>query len=137
MAAELSQVLGDEGIITLWSDKQKISAHKCILSAASEFFKKLLGELPPMATMVVFTDIKFVDLEAMVKYIYTSKCTQEDRERASFFAAAKKLQITIKDLDSPVVQYVRTSTDEADSVKSPPERLIQKSNGLIAACCCC
>lgn len=94
-----SYIQTDEDVIILWCDKQSIRAHKRILSAASEFFKDLLQNVPNTHPFIVFVDMKFVDLYEIVQYIYSRKTTNENRGRSSFLDAARKLHISFAEDD--------------------------------------
>ena len=57
--------------VTLACEDQSVQAHKVILSACSPFFKRLLKTHTHPQPLVYLRRIKFVNLTAMVDFIYT------------------------------------------------------------------
>lgn len=56
---------------------QRIQAHQIILSSSSEFFRKILSDLPPMIELptIYLPDADTCILEAILKFVYTGETT--------------------------------------------------------------
>ena len=60
--------------VTLACEDQSVQAHKVILSAGSPFFKRLLKIHTHPQLLVYLRGKTFVNLTAMVDFIYTAQC---------------------------------------------------------------
>ena len=74
-------------------EDQSVQAHKVILSACSPFFKRLLKTHTHPQPLVYLRRIKFVNLTAMVDFIYTGEVSILQEHLESFLAFAEKLEL--------------------------------------------
>ena len=80
--------------VTLISDDYKqISAHKLVLSASSEYFKKIFQETKQSQPLLCLIGVQSVDLQNFLDYIYEGevKVHEEDLER--FLTIAQKIKL--------------------------------------------
>ena len=75
------------------SDLKQISAHKIILSSASEFFKGLFLNNPKKDLLVYLKGISFRNLESLMKFIYLGQVEVDEEELQSFLGAGKELEV--------------------------------------------
>lgn len=61
--------------ILISAQGKRISAHQIILSSSSDFFRKMLSELPPSVQPAVIhlPDVNTIVLESILKFIYTGQ----------------------------------------------------------------
>lgn len=103
--------------VTLSAEGKQIKAHRVILAAASTYFKELLlseSQNEDRFPIVFLKDVKHLDLECLVKYIYTGKTEVNAANMASCMSLAETLGVTgfaekLKNLTSPSKK--RKSTD--------------------------
>ncbi|RXG55012.1 Broad-complex core protein isoform 6 [Armadillidium vulgare] len=77
--------------VTLACEGQFLKAHKMLLSACSVFFRDLLKANPYM----LFSEVRFIDLEKMLRFIYQYNVQQENLAR--FLKTAEMLKIRGKE----------------------------------------
>jgi len=75
------------------ADSKQISAHKVILSSASEFFERLFLNNPRKEILVYLKGISFRNLELMTKFIYLGEVEVSEENLQSFLDSAKELEI--------------------------------------------
>jgi len=83
--------------VTLSAEGKQIKAHRVILAAASTYFKELLlseSQNEDRFPIVFLKDVKYVDIECLVKYIYTGKTEVTAANMASCTQLAETLGIT-------------------------------------------
>ena len=79
--------------VTLACEDQRVQAHKVILSACSPFFKRLLKTHTHPQPLVYLRRTKFVNLIAMVDFIYTGEVNILQDHLESFLAFAEELEL--------------------------------------------
>ena len=80
--------------VTLVTDDERhVPAHKIILAAASDFFKKLLATAVDNKPMIFVTGVTTESLENLIKFIYYGEIEIPQLEVNDFFATANKLKI--------------------------------------------
>ena len=73
-------------------DQKQILAHKAILASGSPFFKNILS-LNPHPTPLIYLRVKFSDLNAIVRFLYTGECKVAEDELEGILEIAKNLEI--------------------------------------------
>eukprot|EP00092_Neocalanus_flemingeri_P048617 GFUD01055528.1.p1 GENE.GFUD01055528.1~~GFUD01055528.1.p1 ORF type:complete len:315 (-),score=73.33 GFUD01055528.1:74-1018(-) len=85
--------------VTLACEDSQVQAHKVILSASSNFFKKVLTKNVHQHPLLYLKGVKMRDLEAIISYIYHGETNVALGELDTFLEVATDLQI--KGLTSP------------------------------------
>ncbi|XP_076657223.1 uncharacterized protein LOC143361586 isoform X4 [Halictus rubicundus] len=128
--------------VTLSCEGKRIRAHKMLLSACSTYFRDLFKENPCQHPVIIFRNVKFDDLAALVDFMYQGEVNVVQEQLASFLTTAELLAVqgltdgTGKDNDSlvedemeipnePEIQLQNTSSKSMDSKrnKSPSSPL--------------
>ncbi|XP_076226223.1 zinc finger and BTB domain-containing protein 6 isoform X3 [Nomia melanderi] len=128
--------------VTLSCEGKRIRAHKMLLSACSTYFRDLFKENPCQHPVIIFRNVKFDDLAALVDFMYQGEVNVVQEQLASFLTTAELLAVqgltdgTGKDNDSlveddmeipnePEIQLQNASSKSTDSKrnKSPSSPL--------------
>ncbi|KOX78764.1 Broad-complex core protein isoform 6 [Melipona quadrifasciata] len=94
--------------VTLSCEGKRIRAHKMLLSACSTYFRDLFKENPCQHPVIIFRNVKFDDLAALVDFMYQGEVNVVQEQLASFLTTAELLAVqgltdgTGKDNDSLV-----------------------------------
>merc|ERR1712133_192139 len=97
--------------VTLVSDDQKLlKSHKLILSACSPVFKTIIQNSNHSYPVIYLRGIKFQDIDAIVKFIYSGKASIPQSNLKSFLTVVEDLQI--KDLVYETPNLVEASSNE-------------------------
>jgi len=83
--------------VTLSAEGKQIKAHRVILAAASTYFKELLlseSQNEDRFPIIFLKDVKYVDLECLVKYIYKGKTDVNSSNMVSCTQLAETLGVT-------------------------------------------
>lgn len=91
---------GDYVDVTLWCEKRPIRAHKCVLAAGSDYFQRIFKDLSSQPqhqphSVVVFENMRYEDLLAVVKYIYDGQILVPHAHRSAFMRAAQRFGVNI------------------------------------------
>ena len=79
--------------VTLVSeDHQQIKAHKTVLNTASPFFKDIFEENNHPHPLI-YLQLKYSYLEALVRFIYLGECEVLQKDLDQFLSTAKKLRV--------------------------------------------
>ncbi|XP_025163225.1 protein tramtrack, beta isoform isoform X2 [Harpegnathos saltator] len=109
--------------VTLSCEGKRIRAHKMLLSACSTYFRDLFKENPCQHPVIIFRNVKFDDLAALVDFMYQGEVNVVQEQLASFLTTAELLAVqgltdgTGKDNDSLV-----------DDIEIPNEPEVQLQN---------
>lgn len=80
--------------ILVSAEKNQIAAHQMILSSASEFFRKILSEVPAaIEPLIHIPDAKSNVLEAILKFIYTGETNISTSHLTDFLELCEMLCI--------------------------------------------
>jgi len=85
--------------VTLACEDMQLQAHKVILSASSDFFKKILTSNTHQHPLLYLKGVRISDLEAIISYIYHGETNVALGELDTFLEVATELKI--KGLTSP------------------------------------
>lgn len=92
--------------VTLSCEGRKIKAHKMVLSACSAYFKDIFKENPCRHPVIIFRNVKFADLSAIIDFMYHGEVNILQDQLTSFLTTAELLE-------------VQGLTDSGDSESSP------------------
>ncbi|KAK6622918.1 hypothetical protein RUM43_008769 [Polyplax serrata] len=79
--------------VTLSCEGRKILAHKMLLSACSTYFKNVFKENPCKHPVIIFRNVKFEDLVAIVDFMYHGEVNVEQEQLSSFLTTAEMLAV--------------------------------------------
>ncbi|XP_023714041.1 broad-complex core protein isoforms 1/2/3/4/5 isoform X13 [Cryptotermes secundus] len=116
--------------VTLSCEGKRIRAHKMLLSACSTYFRDLFKENPCQHPVIIFRNVKFEDLAALIDFMYQGEVNVVQDQLASFLTTAELLAVqglsdgNGKDQGSDQPKEVELP----DSPIMPPEPEVQLSN---------
>jgi len=88
--------------VTLACEENSVTAHKIVLSAASEFFKTILRKHKHEHPLIYLTEVKFRDLQSILDFIYTGETEVAERDLESLLATATRFKVKgLTDSTSP------------------------------------
>ncbi|XP_058804809.1 protein abrupt-like isoform X2 [Phymastichus coffea] len=79
--------------VTLSCEGKRIKAHKMLLSACSTYFRDLFKENPCQHPVIIFRNVKFDDLAALVDFIYQGEVNVVQEQLDSFMTTAELLAV--------------------------------------------
>ena len=118
--------------VTLVSeDFKQIPAHKLVLSACSEYFKKILKETKQAQPLLCLDEVNSIDLQNVLDYVYDGevKIKQEDLDR--FLSVAQKLKLEGLINDGQEEDESKESYNEDQNTASANEYDEQKTSIII------
>lgn len=119
--------------VTLCCEGRKIRAHKILLSACSTYFKDVFKENPCQHPVIIFKNVKYEDLLAIIEFMYQGEVNVQQESLSSFLNTAEMLAVQgLTDTTNPDTLIVKdnlasenvlpsfkgTSKHQADSIKS-------------------
>ncbi|XP_044015931.1 protein abrupt-like isoform X5 [Aphidius gifuensis] len=113
--------------VTLSCEGKRIRAHKMLLSACSTYFRDLFKENPCQHPVIIFRNVKFDDLSALVDFMYQGEVNVVQEQLGSFLTTAELLAVqgltdgTGKDNDS--------INEEETEIPNEPEVQLKNSSG--------
>ncbi|XP_035779161.1 longitudinals lacking protein, isoforms H/M/V-like [Anopheles albimanus] len=112
--------------VTLRCEGRKIRAHKVLLAACSPYFRNVFKENPCQHSVIIFQNVRYCDLAAIVEFIYQGQVTIAQDQVTSFFYTAKTLSIRglTDDLNQPQ-QSQQTGTAGSSSSTIQQQQLLQ------------
>jgi len=114
--------------VTLACDEDQIQAHKVILSACSPFFRTVLRRNRHEHPLLYLKGVKYVDLVAVLNFMYHGEVNVAQEELNSFLAVAEDLKVkglTQNNSDGGLKPRGLPSASEPPKInrpKDPPER---------------
>jgi len=79
--------------VTLACDEDQLQAHKVILSACSPFFRTVLRRNRHEHPLLYLKGVKYVDLVAVLNFMYHGEVNVAQEELNSFLAVAEELKV--------------------------------------------
>ena len=108
----LSSEFADVTLVT--DDKQRIRAHRNILSAFSPVFKSILQIDNNNANQVIYLrGIQHSEMESIMYFIYLGEARTYEERISEFLTVSKKLEI--KKLSTGIELYDQTALDQVES----------------------
>ncbi|XP_077486294.1 longitudinals lacking protein-like [Amblyomma americanum] len=97
MLAAFEQLLSNEALVdvTLACEGLSLKAHKIVLSACSPFFQAIFVENPCKHPIVILQDMRYVDLKAVVDFMYRGEVNVSQDHIAAFLKTAETLKVKI------------------------------------------
>ncbi|KAJ6639262.1 Broad-complex core protein isoform 6, partial [Pseudolycoriella hygida] len=79
--------------VTLCCEGRKIRAHKILLSACSTYFKDVFKENPCQHPVIIFKNVKYEDLLAIIEFMYQGEVHVQQESLSSFLNTAEMLAV--------------------------------------------
>ncbi|EFX78981.1 hypothetical protein DAPPUDRAFT_28385, partial [Daphnia pulex] len=79
--------------VTLACDGKSFTAHKMVLSACSPYFRHLLKANPCQHPIVILRDVKYRDMEALLRFMYNGEVSVSNEQLPSVLHTARMLQV--------------------------------------------
>uniref|UniRef100_A0A182Y629 BTB domain-containing protein n=1 Tax=Anopheles stephensi TaxID=30069 RepID=A0A182Y629_ANOST len=133
--------------VTLCCEGRKIRAHKMVLAACSNYFKVIFKETPCQHPIVLFKDVKYLDLVSLVDYMYHGEVQVTQDSLPSFFRTAELLAVrglydapVAEQSIAPLVQqildaqlhHMHNATNTTDVVYFAPQQLNMESQAPVS-----
>ncbi|XP_033227762.1 protein bric-a-brac 2-like isoform X3 [Belonocnema kinseyi] len=121
--------------VTLSCEGKRIRAHKMLLSACSTYFRDLFKENPCQHPVVIFRNVKFDDLAALVDFMYQGEVNVVQEQLASFLTTAELLAVqgltdgSGKDNDSVVEDDIEIPNEPEVQLQNASGRITTNSKG--------
>ncbi|KAH6938822.1 hypothetical protein HPB50_013160 [Hyalomma asiaticum] len=95
MLAVFEQLLSNEALVdvTLACEGLSLKAHKMVLSACSPFFQALFVENPCKHPIVIMKDMRYVDLKAIVEFMYRGEVNVSQDQLSALLKTAETLKV--------------------------------------------
>merc|ERR1712096_324891 len=104
----------------------QIQAHKIILSAGSRFFSNILGKTKHPSPFIYLKEIKSVELEHVIDFLYNGEAYIAQEELNSFLETAQELQIkglqSKKEPESGQNLSIKTNSDDEPKIETKYRR---------------
>ncbi|XP_049800743.1 broad-complex core protein isoforms 1/2/3/4/5-like [Schistocerca nitens] len=123
-----STLRNDEELVdvTLSCEGKRIRAHKMLLSVCSTYFRELFKENPCQHPVIIFRNVKFEDLVALLDFIYLGEVNVMQEQLTSFLTTAELLAVqglsddTVKDKSAAMADSLLPEREQIDLTDSPP-----------------
>ena len=79
--------------VTLACSDQQVEAHKVILAASSNFFKKVLKNIKHSHPLIYMKGVKFTDLEAVLSFLYRGEVNVAEADLNNFLTLGEELEV--------------------------------------------
>ena len=79
--------------VTLACEDGQLEAHKVILAASSPFYRNIFKQNKHAHPLIFMRNVKFVDLEAIIDFLYCGETNVFQENLDSFLALAEDLQL--------------------------------------------
>lgn len=96
--------------VTLACEGRSLKCHKMILSSCSDYLADLLRENPCQHPIILMKDLKFWEVEALVKFMYRGEVNVAHDKLPQLLNAAEALQVKGLAGPSPSSQVSETSS---------------------------
>lgn len=117
--------------VTLCCEGRKIRAHKILLSACSTYFKDVFKENPCQHPVIIFKNVKYEDLLAIIEFMYQGEVNVQQEHLSSFLNTAEMLAVQgLTDTTNPdtlIVKDTMTAENVIPSFKNPKHQADIKS----------
>ncbi|EEB15341.1 hypothetical protein Phum_PHUM362040 [Pediculus humanus corporis] len=101
--------------VTLACEGKMLRAHKVVLSACSTYFDKIFSEHEEKDPVVILKDVKFVDIKALVEFMYKGEINVENSHLTSLLKTAEELKIKgLADVSGKTIPKDDDDDDDAE-----------------------
>ncbi|KAJ1526644.1 hypothetical protein ONE63_008229 [Megalurothrips usitatus] len=116
--------------VTLACDGRSLRAHRAILSACSSYFQELFQESTHPHPIVILKDVKYEELEALVKFMYHGEVTVNNDILPGFLRTAETLHVRgLTDNTSSCSTSTLSSLNTADDLRASDEEAAPDMEG--------
>ncbi|XP_030752373.1 longitudinals lacking protein, isoforms H/M/V-like [Sitophilus oryzae] len=131
-AFESLQSTEDLADVTLTCEGISLKAHKFILSACSPYFRTIFKENPCSHPIVILKDVAYIDLIALVNFMYHGEVMVAEEQLASFLQTATILQVSgLINNESPYSVNRQLASKKIKSAHSEPQECPSKKIKII------
>ncbi|KAJ9593730.1 hypothetical protein L9F63_014703 [Diploptera punctata] len=122
--------------VTLACDGRSLRAHRAILSACSTYFQELFEQSIHPHPIVILKDVRFDELQALVKFMYHGEVTMNNDSLPGFLKTAETLHIRgLTNRIPPVEELItmrmmRIDAEESSGIEQEADQCNLKSNDL-------
>uniref|UniRef100_A0A2R5L4A7 BTB domain-containing protein n=1 Tax=Ornithodoros turicata TaxID=34597 RepID=A0A2R5L4A7_9ACAR len=126
MLTVFEQLLSNEALVdvTLACEGLSLKAHKMVLSACSPFFQALFVENPCKHPIVILKDMRYVDLKAIVEFMYRGEVNVSQDQLSALLKTAETLKVKglaeVTGENRQGLVPIGTTATEADAKGSTP-----------------
>ncbi|XP_063983891.1 protein bric-a-brac 2-like isoform X6 [Diachasmimorpha longicaudata] len=113
--------------VTLSCEGKRIRAHKMLLSACSTYFRDLFKENPCQHPVIIFRNVKFDDLAALVDFMYQGEVNVVQEQLSSFLTTAELL--AVQGLTDGTGKDSESIAEEDVEIPNEPEVQLQNASG--------
>ena len=114
--------------VTLVCEDEQIQAHKVILSACSSFFRYMLRRTSHQHPLVYLKGVKFMDLQAILNFMYHGEVSVAQGDLNSFLAVAEDLKV--KGLTQKQPENKKPSQYKSSDTSSLSESVPSRTNAF-------
>ncbi|XP_023708847.1 broad-complex core protein isoforms 1/2/3/4/5 isoform X2 [Cryptotermes secundus] len=108
---------GDFVDVTLACEGESIKAHKLVLSACSQYLKRLLKENPCPHPIIILKDVGLAELKDLLIYMYHGEVRVEQERIAKLLHTAQILEIRgLRDINQKLDQELDSGINETSSL---------------------
>ena len=111
--------------VTIACDDEQLQAHKVILGACSQFFRKILQRNPHQHPLLYLKGVRFTDLQYVLNFMYNGEVNVAQDELNSFLAVAEDLKV--KGLTQNQSSQPQATTRKRSQLIISPEILAKDS----------
>ncbi|KAJ8680929.1 hypothetical protein QAD02_016716 [Eretmocerus hayati] len=120
--------------VTLSCEGKRIRAHKMLLSACSTYFRDLFKENPCQHPVIIFRNVKFDDLAALVDFIYQGEVNVVQEQLDSFMTTAELLAVQgltdgSRKEDSITEDDVEIPNEPEVQLRNAPGKVVMNNKG--------
>ncbi|GBP71635.1 hypothetical protein EVAR_53118_1 [Eumeta japonica] len=119
--------------VTLCCDGGKIKAHKVLLSVCSAYFRQVFKETPCQHPVIVFKNVRFDDLNAIINFMYHGEVNIFQEQLESFLITAELLEVkglTDNVEDEHSRSYIKINSDETSLDLTSKSLRLKDNNNL-------
>ena len=90
---EMIKTKNQSDVTLVCDDNRLIKAHKSVLSACCEVFRRIFSDINPLDSLIHLTDIQHEEMESILEFMYLGVTSFDKKRMNEFFNVAKNLEI--------------------------------------------
>ncbi|XP_049854375.1 broad-complex core protein isoforms 1/2/3/4/5-like isoform X4 [Schistocerca gregaria] len=126
--------------VTLSCEGKRIKAHKMLLSVCSTYFRDLFKENPCQHPVIIFRNVKFEDLVALIDFMYHGEVNVMQEQLTSFLTTAELLAVQglsedkgkEKERDSSPLPESEVDLTDSPPPPPPPPPPVHETEGSVS-----